>query len=70
MSKLKEKIELYLDEISVALKVGAYAQPPDVNASLLEKLSRALKMQHLMDDGDRDFLVAAKLAVTAKFLWH
>lgn len=70
MSKLKEKLELYLDEIGVAVKEGTYVHSADVNASILEKLSRAAKMQHLMDDGDRDFLAAAKMAVAAKLPWR
>lgn len=66
---LPEKIKSRLDGLEEGLRAGKHLAGDEGQAEMASLLSNVAKFYSALDDGERDFVNAARLAVEDKLPW-
>lgn len=69
MNNVRERLDNLLSEIEADLKKGHYLGSVAARDALQEKVERASAKSRILDEGDRDFLIASKIALKDQIPW-
>lgn len=66
---LKEKIKLRFDTLEESLRRGEYLTSDDKRREALELVASISKFTSALSEGERDFVIAAKVAINDQHPW-
>ena len=69
MNEIRRKINDRLDNIETALKANKHLDGTDAVMEINEMIGNVAKYWRIFDDADRDFVSAARYAVTEQKAW-